>query len=237
MYDPNIDRVFNESIIWRYMDFWKFAYLIKNRALYFTRVDTLADPFEGKLPPANVETIAEGLKRYNIPQEKINKLVRLQNSDRNNYYVNCWCMKDYESNLMWDAYTTNNTAVAIQSTDKMLINSFNKKDKVQLCGIEYIDWKTVEIPNNHTHSQIAHKSKFYEDERELRAFLMKFVPVQGKKDLVWGGMAPPEKGLFVKVNLDSLIEEVVVKKEAPLGFEDLVADVMGKYGVNKPVKR
>ncbi len=234
MYDPNIDTVFNESIIWRYMDFWKFASLIKEQALYFTRLDILKDQFEGRITPRDEKDIEDSMPTH-TPQDREN-VKDLYNSDRNNYYANCWCMKNYESNLMWNAYIKSNKGIAIRSTDKKLRDSFNDEREIKLGKVEYIDRATTPILDKCAHSQVLHKSKSYEDERELRAFLMKFVPVQGKKDLVWGGLAPPEKGLFVKVNLDSLIEEVVVKKDAPLGFEDLVADVMRKYGLNKPVK-
>jgi hypothetical protein len=36
--------------IWRYIDIVKFLSLLEKRALYFSRVDLLGDPFEGSLP-------------------------------------------------------------------------------------------------------------------------------------------------------------------------------------------
>ena len=235
MYNSNIDPVFNESIIWRYMDFWKFLSLLKEQALYFTRIDILKDRFEGRITPRDEKDIEDSMPTH-TPQDREN-VKDFYNSDRNNYYVNCWCMKDYESKLMWDAYTTNNTAVAIRSTDKMLKDSFNEKDEIQLAKVRYIERETTATLNNNAHSQITHKSKFYEDERELRAFTMKFVSVPKRKGFGYGGEAPPEKGLYVKVNLNMLIEEIVVKHTAPPKFEDLAIDVMKKYKLNKLIRR
>src|SRR5438034_4947251 len=38
--------------IWRYLDFTKFVALLDSRSLFFARVSTLEDPFEGSFPPA-----------------------------------------------------------------------------------------------------------------------------------------------------------------------------------------
>jgi len=238
MGDLSFDLCFADIIIWRYMDFWKFVSLLKEQALYFTRVDTLKDPFEGKLPQPNIERIINSLKKHS-PQDIIEKVIEHYNNSRNNYYVNCWCMKDYESSLMWDAYVTNRTGIAVRSSANKLKNSFNKdnKEPIKLCKINYIDREITPIPDNRTHFQVAHKSKFYEDERELRVLKMKFVPAQQGEGLVYAGLAPPEEGLFVKVDLDSLIEEVLVRHDAPPKFEDLVMNVMKRYNLNKPVRR
>lgn len=46
--------------VWRYMDFAKLVSLLQHGALYFPRLDRLADPFEGSLSRAEFERIRDG---------------------------------------------------------------------------------------------------------------------------------------------------------------------------------
>ena len=39
----------DDAILWRYLDFTKFAALLNSKALYFCRLDCLGDPFEGAM--------------------------------------------------------------------------------------------------------------------------------------------------------------------------------------------
>ena len=41
----------DDSVVWRFMDLWKFLYMLEKRALYLTRIDKLEDPYDGQLHP------------------------------------------------------------------------------------------------------------------------------------------------------------------------------------------
>jgi len=50
--------------LWRYMDFPKFAAMLEDRALWFTRPDQLSDPFDSwremrSIPPKKMNSFAE----------------------------------------------------------------------------------------------------------------------------------------------------------------------------------
>ena len=50
--------VSNDQQLWRYMDFAKFAAMLRERSLYFPRADKLGDPFEGAFGLARRESDA-----------------------------------------------------------------------------------------------------------------------------------------------------------------------------------
>ena len=55
--------------IWRYLDFTKFVSLLDRQQLFFARVDTLDDPFEGSYPKGNIVLRQENVNYEHIPQE------------------------------------------------------------------------------------------------------------------------------------------------------------------------
>ena len=56
--DPSIS-------VWRYMDLAKLMWLLQRRALYFSRLDKLGDPFEGHYTKALAIGRAEYIERMN----------------------------------------------------------------------------------------------------------------------------------------------------------------------------
>ncbi len=43
--------------IWRYVDFAKYVAMLQQKAIYFTRLDQFADPYEGSLSKAEYENL------------------------------------------------------------------------------------------------------------------------------------------------------------------------------------
>ena len=62
MYKSHLDldyEISDEVILWRYMDFTKFVDPLAKRALYFARLNTLGDAFEGNYPRQNQRVLAD----------------------------------------------------------------------------------------------------------------------------------------------------------------------------------
>src|SRR5258708_36589035 len=103
------------------MDLSKFVWLLTHQQLYFARLDSLADPFEGSVTHKTVSGVAEFLRRLGHP-EKIDRVVKMLKSARESVYVNCWCASNSESEAMWRLYCPANLGVAIQSSQCTLAN-------------------------------------------------------------------------------------------------------------------
>src|SRR5208283_2045208 len=108
-----------ETIVWRYMDDWKFIDLIEQRSLYLHRGDRLQDRFEGTY---SRQQMSDTYRWWEELEEKgsLTKgysldLKEQYQENRRKFYLNCWCMYPHDLDLMWKAYTKVCKAVAIQS--------------------------------------------------------------------------------------------------------------------------
>src|SRR5919197_944819 len=107
------------------MDFQKFVSLLDQQSLFFAKVKTLQDNYEGTLPVFSRLVLAgisklfsDGKTRYNYIDNFL-KLLQLTT------LVNTWHINEVESAAMWHLYSNNNASIAIQSTYKRLSESFN----------------------------------------------------------------------------------------------------------------
>ena len=46
-----------------------------------------------------------------------------------------------------------------------------------------------------------------------------------------------EEGLYLKTNLDEMIEEIIISPYSPKWFYNLVKEISAKYGISKPINR
>ncbi|WP_156105934.1 hypothetical protein [Comamonas aquatica] len=68
--------------IWRYMDIAKYISFIKDRSLYFTRLDQFDDPYEGR--PDNIildhihemEFFDENGEKYPLPKNFVSSIIK-----------------------------------------------------------------------------------------------------------------------------------------------------------------
>ncbi len=109
-----------KTIIWRYMDDWKFMDLISQQRLYLCRGDKLQDRFEGTYSRQQLLDDDKWLDEIGyghlIPQMK-----KERQENRRRFYINSWCMHTHDLDLMWKGYTKVCKAVAIQSRASNLI--------------------------------------------------------------------------------------------------------------------
>ena len=112
-----------DTILWRYISLAKFLDMLDRRALWFTQLDSLPDPFEGvpaeiilegnratreKLRTMMIEggMDADTARKWNLPPS--------YTTTRQITYVNSWHMNDFESMAMWATYSKE--GLAIRST-------------------------------------------------------------------------------------------------------------------------
>lgn len=237
-----------DSKVWRFLDFTKLYSLLDKRKLHFTRIDQLDDRFEGSLPKSKEQfrpipsfehlegiypdSIIERLKKSPSQMELLRKLA----------YICSFHLNEYESAALWRLYLKSNEGVAFQTTVKQLIKSFNFDDKydVLLSKVKYIDYSpntsdTIPIEKN-VYYQILHKRTSFEYEKELRAFVVFPPDLRPRK----GGPFNPEKtpkGIFVPVDLDSLLLDIRVAPTSNNWFKELVQSMLDNFGLNLEVKQ
>lgn len=236
----------DDQTIWRYLDFTKFVSLLETRALFFARVSTLDDPFEGSFPSEQsiLSRVMGALHPGSVPEGATihlsSDLQDVWRPMRHWAMVNCWHASAYESAAMWKLYAPNSAAVAIRSTVARLREAlgrapspppgFGGSDRVFIGMIEYIDYSKDRIPDGSFASQFYRKRRSFEHERELRAMVLQF-PRSGDGQRVDFERRPSDGGLAVPVDLDKLIEDIAVAPLAPRWFVELVTRVVRRHGL------
>lgn len=203
-----------DAVIWRYMDFTKLVLLLDRRALFFTRADRFSDKFEGSV--STLVARRDWLPEARAAAERTRFL-------RERTGISSWHVNDHESAAMWELYLKSDEGVAIRSTYGRLARAIDpSRADVHLGLVRYIDFESDRIPDGRT-SPFLHKRRSFAHERELRGIVCSDEPL--------------DRGLFVDVDLDVLVERVYVAPYAPDWFYELVQRVAERYGLHQPIAR
>jgi hypothetical protein len=140
--------------VWRYLDFTKFLSMLDNKSLYFSRIDTLNDPFEGSYTKNQIDIRVSKLtdeycrkKRLTIDKEHLIKNYSMSNKvQRELIYVNCWHNNEYESSAMWKSFIDGDGGIAVESSVKRLWRSLKQTNDIVFVGeVKYIDYEKEKI--------------------------------------------------------------------------------------------
>lgn len=230
----------------KYMDLTKFISLLQRQALFFCRLDKLEDQFEGITPKTNFEDRVKyrqylrdsGYITIPLPDEKIiedvNKFYETEKQYKFLFCVNCWNLYDGESAALWKIYSDFSKGIMLKSTVSRLEKAFNNEEKeIQLSIITYRDYHKDKIPDGNLNFPVIHKHKAYSYEEEIR--LIHFVNDKPwEKD--WKS-EEIEEGLFLKTDLNELIDEIIIGPYSPKWFLKLVTDLTIKHGLNKRIEK
>jgi len=222
------------SKVWRYMNYNKFIDLITTSQLFFCRVDKLADKKEGMLTQ---KISNEFYDRYiNIDDFYLSPKMAKQMGDNDKkraekykdyILVNCWSQNLYESYALWKIYLgCQPFGVSIQTKYKNLIDSIvDDNYSYSFHNVYYSD-----DPKDERVASIHYrKSKSYKFENEVRIAIF-------NQCVEFDGEPKYEKGTFVKVDLNKMIERIYVSPFAPASFYEFIAYVVKeKYNLKLPV--
>ena len=228
--------------IWRYLDFTKFVSLIDRKSLYFTRLDKLGDPFEGSVSKANIDLRSRFMRELakKVPRNLLIEIRSAQHVFRRAFrrcaVVNCWHINEFESAAMWKLYLKSEEGVAIQSTFKRLAESIAgyEENDVYIGKVKYIDYENDPIPESNLFYPFVHKRKSFQHEQELRAVIFKF---PSKFSTITSNVATFSDGIYVPVNLNTLIEKAFVSPTAENWFGDLVKSIAERYDFKKAITK
>lgn len=208
----------DDAVVWRYMDLAKFIDLCKNKALYFSRLDQMTDPFEGKFSTSTINNLPESVTKEDI--QKYEKII-------SSIKINCWNVDDDESIALWNAYVKER-GIAIRTTISSLKDCFTEtSDNIMIGQIRYVDLKTKVIPTNNIFYPIAYKRKFFSFEKELRLFYQ-----EGNQSRV-----DHNNEGYIEVDLSALIHKIVIHPGASQWYEDLIKYILTKFDLYELVSR
>lgn len=227
-HDEKNSDIDQDAFLWRYMDFPKFLSLLKEQALYFTRVGALQDKFEGHFSQADYEFLQDAYLHSNYPhgidiyggiKDEVDRI-------QDEYYVTCWREGEDESLGMWEVYTEGKYGIAIQTDlpallrdvrDPTLLNGSGEVIDSDVVKIQYSSSEEIALALQQKPFPLIYKRIEFDYEVEVRGCIQLDIR--------------PKHGQLVEVDLKRLIQSVVVSPGADQWFVDLVADTMKQYGV------
>lgn len=123
-FDPAFALPGSEAKLWRFMTLAELVSLLSKRALFFSRVDRLDDPFEGSLPKAAVAKAEQGFERLTPDGRDVLRSTRehfgyLQSKLWT--MVNCWYVGEHESAAMWKLHGSE--GVSVQTTYQRFVGA------------------------------------------------------------------------------------------------------------------
>jgi hypothetical protein len=151
------EQIFNErDFLWKYVDIHKLLYFIQEQKLYFNRLDSFEDPYEG-IGFTNIALrhfISDTLSSVNKEEsENYEKLIREAEELRKRgeidseiaqkcQFVNCWFYGHAESIAMWNLYS-NRDSVALKFNARLLAHLFSASVKKYDPSLKSIAGKVV----------------------------------------------------------------------------------------------
>lgn len=220
----------DDTVIWRYVDFPKFASFLYNKSLWFTRLDYLTDMYEGELPHENMDEMMAKLYETDphMPhKEQIRRVLKEAENIRRfkkTIYINSWSMSNIESYALWKIYLNHsNHGVAIKTTVGKVKECFLPSNFRGVIGkVNYLN-KVSEV----TQDLISGTKKpWYEYEKEFRIIIKDHFNI-GKDENNKEVLQPYDiKGLDLKVDLGILVDRIVVSPFCEDWFFEVVKKIV-----------
>ena len=213
----------DEAILWRYMDFTKFVSLLDREELFLARPDELGDPFEASLTRANIQSL-------DIQVASIVKALATRVG------INSWHENEFESAAMWRLYSREKDGIAIKTFGNFFKDCMIDERDIHIGRVNYINYETEFSFIDNAVQPFFCKRLSFAHEHEVRAVYIDIPEGSYKGDM----SDYPEGfdvGVYYKVDLSLLIQEIVVAPYATNWFLELVKSVLSRYKLEVPVSR
>jgi hypothetical protein len=226
----------------KYIDLAKFISILKNKSLFFCRIDKLEDKFEGTLPlDTHKHIVAESkylrdvrkfFTRHISDEELENSAtdqLNWQSKLRSITCVNCWNEFKGESYALWKIYAGMDQGIMIKTDFSKLIQAFrNCNQKIFCSRVKYIDYQKDYMDFGNTMIPFVHKHRAYTYENEIR-LIHEVTHNQWKYD--WDS-EEYNSGIMIPIDINFLIDNIYINPFAPQWFKPLIEDLIKKYFLN-----
>ena|SRR5438132_1374157 len=190
--------------LWRYLTAERCVFLLESACMYFAAATQFADPFEGAVAVQPYDfPIDARYPELDSAEHAFHELKRLTK-------INCWHRAEYESDAMWKLYAGASKGVAICSTPGRMRAACQPFRLAPNYGVEdlwagqvrYEDLLRVRMKVSMLH-RFFYKHQAFAWEREFRLA----ISVRMAEEF---GVAVPELGIEVAVDVGALIEQIML---------------------------
>jgi len=236
-----------ETVLVKYLDLTKFLSLLYKRSLFFCRLDKLEDQFEGTTAKRNYEWRIDswksfrqmGLSKVPLTDDeiviKVEEQYEFEKKLKAISCVNCWNKKETESAALWKIYSDFGKGILIKSSVLNIENALQvTPEEIRISAIKYIDYENELMPDGNSTFPLIHKNDAYSYENEVR-LIYQIIPEIGW-DYDWT-KEENQNGKYIKVDLNLLIDEIIIGPFSPSWLYEMIADLIRKYNIDKPIKK
>ena len=166
-----------QTTIWRYLEPYKFQYLIEQNSIYFTQVEQFSTDFqEGLLSKNDLIGIKRQIFSTNNknPEAEFQEFYRHYSNIKKSVFISCWMAAEDEHDYMWSNFLSGANGVVIKSTVQSLQNSFNNSPtdfEIFISETHYFNPNELIGPVNLVR-QFSRKPDHFENEQEIRAIII-----------------------------------------------------------------
>ena len=235
----------------KYLDLTKFISLLQRQALFFCRLDKLEDIFEGTTAKFNYDSRIRRYKHlretgyFTVPMTDDDIIKSIKEDDAHEQKmksitcVNCWNKgKDFESAALWKIYSGFDKGIMIKSSISRLEKSLSDTNQeIRLSEITYINYDSEIMPFGNATYPIIHKQSAYSYEDEVRLIHSTNYEIKEKGWQHDWSKEEVQEGIYLKADLNVLIEEIVIGPYSPKWFLKLIEDIMRKYDLDKTISK
>lgn len=223
---PSLTEPNEDAILWRYLDIAKFLHLLDSSSLFFTRLTSFSDPFEGHITKGTLNDLMNIPKSFPEEERQYREKAIRQNveffiKNRSLLCASCWHENETESAAMWNQYAGTGQGLAIRTTFARFKKAFTPTNVEVSAGmIQYVDYNIHNLDPTNIFNFGILKRQSFAHERELRALIMD--PTNSS-------------GVYVNIDLATLIENVIISPSSPSWFYDVVVRRMEILGFGEKV--
>jgi hypothetical protein len=146
--------------------------------------------------------------------------------------INSWHYNSTENYAMWKIYGKGTYGLAIQTNYQRLREAFQKTNKEIYIGkVRYYEDGCDLMPFDNELMPFLHKRNIYNYENEVRCC---YVLDKKENNFNWDEQDTYD-GVFVNVDLDTLIERIYISPYSPQWIRDIIAGVNDKFGIDKEI--
>jgi hypothetical protein len=234
---PNFETPPDRTTLWRYMEFPKFVDLLERNTLWFSRLDRLEDPREGRLTARTKEL----LRRRE--QGDGDRIIHAYEYLRPSMFVNCWYASKGESAAMWRLYSPKGYAIAIRSSIGRLKKALaSTRDQVMIGRVAYVDsdrFSYGDPPNLFAPCLI--KDRRYAHEREVRLLRWGVQEMLGAANdnsgTLTSKLANLPAGMRVPVDVAMVIRGILVDPHAEVWVRELLERLLVRFGIRSAARQ
>jgi len=233
-------------IVSKYIDIIKFLSLLTKNALFFCRLDKLEDKFEGTTAKKN---FSERVNWYSTVHHhtqtpltedevftKVKQQYEIEQIVKETNCISCWNKSTRESAALWKIYSDFGKGIMLKSSIKKIKEAFiNSNEDIRISEVKYINYENEIMPDGNLFFPIIHKQDAYSYENEVRLIHAVDFPQIGK--IYDWSKEESDVGKYIKVDVNTLIDEIVVGPFSPKWMIELLGNIADKYNLTAPITK